>query len=253
MNTSVVSKYLSISHNLFPLSSLLEAQACSVHGTTHWPSEMVPVTIRFQAGTRHSANRRSFKAIFILKWPGPASCCPCEGPVAMVSQGSFGFVPSAASISLFDGNHITCRGRIPQLLVFFAPWLLPTWKISACAASIEAKCILIQLLCAAPAADFPQLDPDTTLYIAKQFLSQQPILTRTTGGRHSRQKHDAIKNQCQQLHLYQAGMTATKYGKTWFSQHFWQRNNVTGKSWSCEEHTQMWLSSQFSTGCSSLV
>lgn len=37
----------------------------------------------------------------------------------MVSQGTFGFGPSAASISLFDANHITGRGRTPQ--VFFVP------------------------------------------------------------------------------------------------------------------------------------
>lgn len=103
--------------------------------------------------------------------------------------------------------------------VIFAPWLLHTCKISACAPSTEAKQILIQLFCAVPAAGFLQPGPDITLYIAKQFLSQQPLPTRITGERYCRQKHDAIENHCQQFHLYQAGTTAIKYGKTSFSQH----------------------------------
>lgn len=54
-------------------------------------------------------------------------------PVAMVSQGSFGFVPLAASTSFFDGNHITWRGRITTVGFFFGPVITPHLQnISLC-------------------------------------------------------------------------------------------------------------------------
>lgn len=73
------------------------------------------------------------KPCFLLSLQGAS----CHGV-----SGWFWICSFSCSVSFFDGNHITHRGRIPQLLVF-SPWLLHTCKVSACTASSEAKYILI--------------------------------------------------------------------------------------------------------------
>lgn len=96
---------------------------------------------------------------------------------------------------------------------FFSPWLLHTCKISACTTSTEAKYILI-CVCAAPAAGFLHLGPDNMLYIAKGFLSQQPISTKIIGERHCSEKQDATAKQCQWLQFISSRNDCNKRRKT---------------------------------------
>lgn len=101
------------------------------------------------------------KPCFLLALQGAS----CHGV-----SGSLGFVLSAASILVFDGNHITCRGRIPQLVFFFYLLITPHLQNNSLHC-INWDKIYFDLLCVAPVADFLHLGPHYTVYIAKRIVS----------------------------------------------------------------------------------